>query len=108
MTDRKAIAESYAKQASTREAPASAQLFRGHIDNDQLNLSSTLPIAREMLPTSIDKCPAACQTAQCVSIPSEIFHEEHGIKQYIIVVAVQPTTAFTTVVSSTHHAWAQV
>ena len=42
-----------------------------------------------MLPTSIDKCPAACQTAQCVSIPSEIFHEEHGhehgphgIKQY--------------------------
>ena len=32
-----------------------------------------------MLPTSIDKCPAACQTAQCVSIPSEIFHEDREV-----------------------------
>ena len=64
-----------------------------------------------MLPTSIDKCPAACQTAQCVSIPSEIFHEEHGIKQYIrIVCGCCPAhdRFVTTVVSSTHHAWAQV
>ena len=85
LTVRKAIDESYAKQArhesSTRFDPA---VVRGHIDNDNRNSSSTLPEARAMLPTSIDKCPAACQTAQCVSIPSEIFHATSSIIQYII------------------------